>query len=339
MRKKIIGIFTAGIVLLCSCSTPMRNYLEEPPKTAPPADSITAKKSDTLSLDIKKNDTPAPLPSSRTVSIENWVGKRFLLLDKPAPYCSYGYELYTCPTPDSCRGPVDTTLETRYHRIRCGKFGGAVLTVISMEPVGDEWLVGFTSNISGKPLYAKTSDGDLHEFAYAADCDSAKTRWTGKTMYSARGFITIVDAGKTGTIKVRLQDPLRVLDVRPGLTPLPAKPLWLMVETADGAKGVIPVRFSWTISPASQRHEGNPWDDDIFESDPTLSCIADAATWETINLHHVRKGMTREQVRLSWGRPRERKSGMHEAASRECWVYDNQRLWFDTEELVGIEEK
>jgi hypothetical protein len=339
MQKKIIGVITAGIVLLCSCSTPMRNYLEEPPKTAPPADSITAKKSDTVSLDIKKNDTPRHLPLPRTIAIENWVGERFLLLEKPAMYCEYGYELYTCPGLESCRGPVDSAVETKYHRVRCGRSVERALTVVSIEPRGAEWLVAFRDDAAEKTFYAKTSDGDLHEFAFAADFDSAKSRWKGKTIYSARGFITLVDAGKTGTIKVRLRDQLRVLDVRPGLTPLPAKPLWLMVETANGTKGVIPVRFSWTNSPVSQRHEGNPWDDDIFESDPALSCAADSAAWETINMHHVRKGMTREQVRLSWGRPREQKSGMHEAASRECWVYDNQKLWFDAVELVGIEEK
>jgi hypothetical protein len=336
---KKISLYIALALFLNSCSTPMRNYLEEPPKTPPPADSIKAKKSDTLSLDVKKNDSSGHLPSPRTIAIENWVGERFFLLEKPAMYCEYGYELYTCPMLESCRGPVDTAVETKSHRVPCGRAVNTALSVVSIEPRGAEWLVAFRDDAAGKTFYAKTSDGELHEFAYAADCDSAKTRWAGKTIYSTRGFITLVDAGKTGTVKVRLQDPLRVCDVRPGLTPLPAKPLWLMVEAANGTKGVIPVRFSWTNSPASQRHEGNPWADDIFESNPALSCIADAATWETINLHHVRKGMTREQVRLSWGRPREQKNDMHEATPSECWVYDNQKLWFDTEELVGIEEK
>jgi hypothetical protein len=261
------------------------------------------------------------------------------LLEKPALYCEYGYELFTCPELESCHGPIDTAIETKYHRVLCGRPFEAALTVVSVDSWGAEWLVAFRDNAAQKTFYAKTSDGELHEFVYAADCDSAKARWTGTTVYSARGFISVIDAGTSRTIKVRLQDPLRVRDVRPGLTPLPAKPLWLMVETGDGKIGVIPVRFSWTNSPASHRHEGNPWDDDIFESNPALFCTADSATWETINTHHVRKGMTRQQVRLSWGRPREQKNGMYEEAERECWVYDNELLWFDTEELVGIEGK
>ena len=67
MRKKIIRVSAAVIVLLCFCSTPMRNYLEEPPKIPPPADSTNAKKSDTLSLDKKKRHFPtATFASNRT---------------------------------------------------------------------------------------------------------------------------------------------------------------------------------------------------------------------------------------------------------------------------------
>jgi hypothetical protein len=52
MKVKKSFFFT--IVLLCFCSTPMRHYLEEPPKTSPQIDSSAVKKSDTVSLDIKK---------------------------------------------------------------------------------------------------------------------------------------------------------------------------------------------------------------------------------------------------------------------------------------------
>lgn len=210
----------------------------------------------------------------------------------------------------------------------------------SVEPRGGEWLVGFSSAISQKTFYARTSQGELHELLYAPDLDSANKRWAGRTVYAARGFLhPMSGGGGTGSIKVDLRAPLAVIEVRPGLTPLPAKPLWVVVKTADGRQGAIPVRFSWTNSPASHRHDGNPWDDDLAETDPSLSCVADAATWEIINSHHVREGMTREQVRLSWGRPLDRGRGVFKGSDHECWEYENQRLWFDAAELAGIEEK
>lgn len=51
---KVKKSFLFIILLLCFCSTPMRHYLEEPPKTPPRIDSSAVKKSDTVSLDIKK---------------------------------------------------------------------------------------------------------------------------------------------------------------------------------------------------------------------------------------------------------------------------------------------
>jgi hypothetical protein len=230
--------------------------------------------------------------------------------------------------------------ENKRHRVRCGAAAGSILTVVSVDRRGSEWLVGFEAAGLGRVVYAKTSQGDLHEFVYGRDLDSAKKRWMGKKVFSARGFINNLEGGRGGgTVKVDVRQPLLVLDVRPGLTPLPAKPLLIMVETLDGKKGAIPTRFSWTNSPLSQRHEGNPWGDDLLESDPSGLCAADSATWAIINAHKVREGMSRDQVRLSWGRPAGRSQTVVNGAERECWEYENQRLWFDAKELVGIEEK
>lgn len=222
--------------------------------------------------------------------------------------------------------------------MKCGALAGTTMTVVSVEAHGDEWLVGFEGGSRGRTFHAKTSEGALHEFAFGDDLDSARKRFQGGVVYSARGFLNRTADRGTGSIKVRLQEPLTVLEVRPGQTPLPAKPFWLFVRTRQGAKGCIPFYFSWTNVRASLQHEGNPWDDDFFEYDPAAVYEADGATWEIINSHHVRTGMTRDQVRLSWGRPREKTQGTFEGIERECWVYDGQRLWFNRDELVAIEE-
>ncbi len=52
MKNKTFPVILT--LFLCFCSTPMRHYLEEPPKTSPQIDSSAVKKSDTVSLDIKK---------------------------------------------------------------------------------------------------------------------------------------------------------------------------------------------------------------------------------------------------------------------------------------------
>ena len=314
----------------------MRHYLEEVPKETPKIDTV--RKADTVSLKTAK-DSAVALPVPPPLEIESWPGERFALLEKPAAYCTYGYELYTCNRLDSCRGPVDTALSTKYHRVKCGMFSKLSLKVRSVERrPADEWLITFEDESTGNTLFAATSKGVYHEIARASDLDGAQKRWKGKIVFSARGFVSTFENGKTGTIKVRLQDSLRVVGVRFGITPLPTKPIWLMVTTPAGGEGVIPVYYSWTNVKKELRHEGNPWDDDIFESNPALAVSADDSTWSIINSHHVRIGMTRDQVRLSWGSPQQRKSETYKEKERECWEYTAQHLYFDEKELIGIAE-
>ena len=269
-----------------------------------------------------------------------WTGKKFALLEKPVLYCEYGYELYSSPLLAAARGQNDTALFTRYRRARCDVFSGRMLTVVSAVKKGAEYLVTFSDPVSGKKLYAKTADNTCHELAYAADRDSAENRWLNKNVFSARGFITDFSGNNPVTVKVDMRDSLLVTGVKFGLTPLPAKPLWLEVETRAGAKGVVPLNFSWTNVARKLRHEGSAWDDDLYETSPAVICEAGSAVWETINEHHVNVTMTRGQVRMSWGRPLDmKKECAYKGTMRECWTYESQNLFFDEKELVGIEER
>jgi hypothetical protein len=273
------------------------------------------------------------------IEVISWTNKKFVLLEKPSIYCNYGYDLYSCPQLEKCRDAVDTALFTKYHRARCDRFAGHSLRVSAIEKRGAERIVTFKDSAAGKKLYAVTTGGVFHEVAYADDLDSARKRWQDKTVFSARGFITDFQEGRVASVKVDLRDPLRVTGVRFGLTPLPAKPLWLMVETPVGRKGVIPLCYSWTNVKKALRHEGNPWDDDLFETDPRQVCTADSLTWETMNAHHVNIGMTRGQVRMSWGRPQARDTAEYRGVPHECWTYEKQLLYFDEKGLKGTEEK
>jgi len=295
---------------------------------------------------------PSAKPSSakasegqlQAVEVSAWAGKKFVLLEKPALYCEYGYELYSSPLMAAARAPIDTALFTKYRRARCDVFAGRTLTVVSAikekKGRGPEYGVTFSEPLSGKKLYVKTADNVYHEVAYAPDREAAEKRWLGKTVFAARGFITDFSGNNPVTVKVDLRDSLLVTGVKFGLTPLPAKPLWLMVESRAGAKGTIPLCFSWTNVAKKLRREGNAWDDDLYETSPAAFCEAGSAVWETINAHHVNVTMTREQVRMSWGRPLDMKKACeYYGAPRECWTYESQNLYFDEKELVGIEEK
>jgi hypothetical protein len=338
---RVIGSIALLLAAFCTCTTQIRHYLEEPSKKAPQAD--TAGKKDTVSTKKPTDSPPAAavfalLPPPPAVEIDDWPGKWFVLLEKGQLYCKYGYDLYICPKLDTCRGAPDTAFETKYRRARCDRFAGHRMRVVSVEPRGEERLLCFEDEQSGRKYYARTSKGVYLEAAPEDDLAAAKKRWAGAVIFSARGFVTRFEASGNTSVKVKLQDSLRVTDVRFGLAPLPTKPIWIMVETPRGEKGTIPVCVSWTNVKKELRHAGNPWDGDIFEVSPAQLYTVDAATWDVINAHSVRAGMTRDEVRLSWGAPHRQKSAAYKGAERECWVYEKQHLYFDANELVAIEE-
>jgi hypothetical protein len=351
MQRRLFPVCLSGL-LVASCFSPVHHYLEQPPEkknvidTVHRADSVRRsdsmrardKVSDAVPQKTAVQDTEALQAAPESIDIESWPGKWFVALEKPSIYCNYGYDLYTCPRVDSCRGPVDSSLISKYHRARCDRFAGSRLKAVAVTPGGNEWVVSFEEEKTGMKLYAKTTRGVFGEIALESDLDGAKKRWLGKTVFSARGFITSFEKGKTVTIKVRLQDSLKVVGVRFGLAPLPTKPIWIMVETPKGENGSIPVWYSWTNVKKELRRQGNPWDDDIFERNPEHTFRIDAATWEIINSHTVRVGMSRAEIRLSWGAPLSVKTAMLDGKEQECWVYQAQQLCFDAHECIAIKD-
>ncbi|NLG16355.1 MAG: hypothetical protein GX556_03360 [Fibrobacter sp.] len=330
MRKSLLLLlFGTGIF----CTAPVRNYLEPQNKPAP----------DTLSQPI---DTPSvnlqPLPeSSQTIPVQNWPGHRFVLLEKQKMFAQYGYELYPCRELDSCKSAADTSLTGTNHRLRYDKFKGGVLRAKEVENAANEWLVTFVDEKTDLVVYGRTHKGSIKDLALESDLEAAKNRWLGKYVFSRKGVISTVLENQKGfgSIKIRVQDSLKVTDVHWGTTPLPVNPIWLLVETKDGKKGFIPVRYSWTNTLSEQIRGIASWGDDILEKDPSTEYAWPPETWEVINNHRIVIEMTREQVFLSWGEPLARLQKEIQGIQRECWVYGSQELYFDEKGLVTIEEK
>ncbi len=288
-----------------------------------------------MSFGMASAAPPDTTSSLQALEIDKWPGTWFVVLEKPEMYCEYGYELYTSPLLDKNRSAVDTSFETEYHRARCTSVSGHRVKILAAARAGAERIITLHDELSGRKLYAKTTDGVHHEIARESDLHGAAARWKGKSVFSARGFITRFGKDGASSIKVRLQDSLHVTDVCFGLTPLPVKPVWLMVKTRGGEQGTIPVYYSWTNVKKSLR-SGNPWDGDIFESDPSIDYPMDSEAWEIINKHNVYLGMTRDQVRLSWGEPHSKKREA-KGLKREVWEYAAQKLVFDDKTLVALE--
>ncbi len=279
-----------------------------------------------------------PRDSALFVPAAQWTGRKFHVLSKQKMFRQFGYELYLSKNLAAATGPLDTSIETAKHHVRCDKFAGTTLVAASVEPAGDEFLVSFTHAKTGRTVFGKTHKGAIEGLACESDLDSAAKRWTGATVYSRRGFINTGDssAGSYGKIAVKIQDRLKVTAVVWGLTPLPPKPLWLQVETAAKEKGFIPVAVSWTNTMTDKILPQAPWNDEIFESNPADLYKWDSLTWSAVNRHTIVSGMTKEQVTVSWGPPH---SVNADTARRQCplqWVYGGQYVCFDHDTVVAI---
>jgi len=271
------------------------------------------------------------------LSISHWPGENFFLLPKQKILQQFGYELFLTEELSSNKAKPKAEFETGEHHVRCEKFGNATLIVSKVTLIGKEYLVSFKHEPTGVLLYAKTRNQNVEGIALEQDLKNARNRWLGKTVYSLRRFIDSFDSasGKITTKKVKIDEPLKVVSVSWGQTPLPPKPIWLSVQTQSAEAGFIPTCVSWVNVPADKKMADKPWSDDVMEKNPRELFSWDDAVWEAVNNHSVISGMSRQQVRLSWGPP---KAIARSDKTGEQWRFDNgQTLKFIKDSLAAIE--
>jgi hypothetical protein len=267
-----------------------------------------------------KNDS---LP--KTIQISDWVKKVFLVLPKQQMFKMHGYEIYLSKELDKAKYSPDTSLELKNHRIRSEKISNHLITCVSAEKTGTEWMIECFDSLLNRSLYIVSYKGAYKDLLYKDDLALASSRWTGKKIFSRRGLISAIDKnGSFSSIKVDIRDSLIVQSVTPGVTPLPVKPLWINVQSKKGS-GFIPVRISWTNSMNDIVSDSLPWAEDIFENDPAQFGWSDTM-WEVINNHRVVNDMTNEQVLVSWGYPITKM--ISQSKAEECWMYQVQKVCF-----------
>ncbi len=287
--------------------------------------------------EIKKNDT-----INLDLPVSQWLGKKFRLLRKTKIFQKFGYELYTSPKFSEETLPPDTTIELSNHRIKYNLFKCKTVSAIDVKEMSNkEYVIVFKTDTMDLTLYGKTRNGIIEGLAFDSDLKSAEKRWKGKKIYSKRRCIDIFDSSSSSftSIKVSIAEPLLVGSINWGIVPLPPKSLWLVVERLNGARGIIPVNYSWTNVPKNERTTGMPWDEDIFEKNPRDIYQWEEYVWEIIDKHNIFTGMTTQQVLFSWGRPNEIRSEKFAGTEKKCiYFYDGKKLHFVNDTLTSTSE-
>jgi hypothetical protein len=324
------------IIVLFSCTAPVRHYI------SPPEDKDT---SATTSQIVPEKNVPTSIAQKSLpplfLPIAEWIGKKFYILPKQELIRATGYNLYSCK-PGACDSSVyPSDWELKNHRIRCENISGETLTVTAVEPVNNEWIISFVHSRTGRQIYGHTNQHALQEIVLSDDLSHARERWLSTAVFSKRGVISTLGTNSTRSIsslRVNIFDSLIVNDVQWGMTPLPVKPIWLIVSSSSGKSGFIPVRFSWTNTLADRITNQLPWEEDIFEYDPRSIYNWEEYIWEVINNHRVILEMTLDQVSLSWGAPDSIKKNAGETES-ERWIYPSHECLFTKGKLALISER
>ncbi len=262
-----------------------------------------------------------PGQEAAAIPAEQWVGKVFVVLPLERGKKAEGYA-FTLVTerPD---------LLAASGNIRADWLEGKRLEVTAVKrlpayqegPPIIDYEVIFREAGSGVIVAAKASGGQVAQMVPAEDLTEAQKRFAGKAVFSKRLAIPIFQE-EPGTIKVKINEPLKVEDVIAGISA--NEPIWLVVSTADKSKGYIAIAYSLTNVQPGIWMTARPWEAVLFEEDPRTLYAWDEQTWAAINDGVAKPGMVPDQVRLAWGEP----LNVIRADGEEIWYYPDKIVKF-----------
>jgi hypothetical protein len=271
------------------------------------------------------NETPI------NISTEQWAGHSFTFLTLPADKQAAGYEIF--PVDQANRGlEGDRSVRIPYDT-HVGK--EVTVTQVVSFPAGDnqsEYMVYLTVNETGEKLVGRTMRGQLDGLVLTADLKNARQQFLGKTIYPkfrklSGLYVPGVDAIPT-TVSIPIGGAATVVDVYAGNQS--QEPIWLIVSI-NGDKAVLPIAYSWTNMPVNSWMQTSPWQDAFFTEDPRVSFGWSQDMWNKIENGIVEEGMTKGQIRLSWGRP----VSMEDNGG--VWMYGTKKLKFTEDVMYSME--
>ncbi len=256
--------------------------------------------------------------------MREWVGRKFVILPQPAEQQRYGY---------SClRRSEGGYIIPDYEDV-----AGKIATVTDVEiPAHGDRRVHLTLDENGKEYVAVTKSESIPCLAPAADIDSARTRWLGKTLWVKRTKFLKTPDGKTasGNKAIHNYSAVTVEDVQAGFDfNVPVR----YTVSADGQQFVAEVRAS-NLN-VSDRPTGANFDDVFLTEDPRITNVWPARIWHIICNSEIETGMTPEQVQMSWGDP----NAILEVDSEHCdcmeWEFGSTTLYFKHGKLDRAEDR
>jgi hypothetical protein len=263
------------------------------------------------------------------VEIQQWKGNNFTFL--PLAAAQYeGYEIFTEDQADQ------GFLGDRSVRIPYNQYVGKQVTVNDVVPFADgdnkkDYVVHMTVNDTGEKLVGRSMRGQLAGLVLTDDLVNAREQFLGKTVYPKFRELPgeYVAGALPEAVPIKIGGPVTVVDVYAGNQS--QEPISLVV-TVNGQRAILPIAYTWTNSPIQPWTKAAPWESALFLHNPRTDLDASKEVWNNIEAGIVDKGMTKDQVSLSWGKPFTiEKDGT-------IWIYGAKKVIFDGDVVKSIED-
>jgi hypothetical protein len=275
----------------------------------------------------------SPEIAGLNLSPEKWVGHDFIFLDLPADKQSEGYDIYT--EEQAIRGFQGD----RSVRIPYAGYAGKQVTVTDVVTYAagynqHEYIVYLKVNATGKKLVGRTMRGQLEGLVLEGDLTNARQQFVGKTIYVKRRMLQGEYNPRINetpvAVATRIGMAAQVIDVYRGIQS--REPIWLVV-LVNCQRAIIPIAYSYTNQEVNAWLQTPPWQEELFMEDPRAKIGWSEGIWDLIEAGIVQEGMTKDQVRLSWGAPQEENT---DGSGKTIWRYGTKVLGFTGTILTSV---
>ncbi len=272
----------------------------------------------------------------------NWVGLRLIILPQSKALQHYGYqELY-----QDTNQEADKDTAQGYAPLPYEQYVGRIVRVVGIGrgnlPGGDH-VDEADLQLEGdkKIIHGDIDHGCMTDVAPAADLETARKLYLGKTLWLSRDHLNTYEPQKDTSdapgspglheafqrVPIKQYSPVKVLDIVPGwYSSAPTR--FIVQEEASGteasgteaAQGYVDVHMSDTNVPDDLKAIDR-FQDTFSDADPRTKYPWPPKVWTALENKQVFVGMTAPQVRMSWGAPKEVRTSAGESGA-EQWVYD-----------------
>jgi hypothetical protein len=268
---------------------------------------------------VNKDNPFAPLP------FESWVDGKFIFI----PLSKYDADKGYMVLPKSKVG-IDYIPYDRYK--------GKIFTVLKVDEVGEGILSDYQISIkmdeTGERLVLTTLLGNVKGIALKRDIDYAREQYLGRTLWLRNREASSYNAEKDKRefFKVQNLQPVTIENIL--LSDSESWPLRFICKNSKGDTFIKVAKLSGTNSGRTSL-DSYKFHEVFFTEDPRETFDWSKKEFEAIQEGKIFRGMTKEQVLISWGSPLKINRTVTSNGNSEQWVYGGrQYLYFEGDKLT-----